>query len=1447
MPTTPIIRFIPCCAPEGTSFIFTGVPIIGIPNNSYWVYTGVSEIFGDGTAPWNSLIPGQCYTVFYNTLPFIFPSPTPFPLDINSFSNSSLYFPRGQTCEESVYCQEQCSDPLILIPQQTVTFIPCCDLEESIIFNDVSPYLSSFTTSGNIFKYMGNQLTGTGLGPLGLDVVNTGFCYRVNFGQSTTLSYPVLPSNVTLANFSSTQNNCFHPSCPVCDPIVPFTDRYYKLIPCCDITNPLYFRVGPDMLQEGVAVYNAIISGNPFFATDKYGLPAGVLDAGLCYSIIWELASPTSYITNSTEYNNLNVAPPNSASNFTYISQIPDCTTSIAQRLCPECEPNCYTLYSCDGETPLITSYSTFLFGFIGQNIIVSSVDPNDGIVEVCVFVGITLNANCTNAIDLELFDDSCECPCICYTVIGSIKQIDFVDCFGNEITLDLPISPYIFCSQVYPLAYPNSDVPLIITDSGLCEEVEIINPETCDETTEFLCPIGCYKLTDCLDDNNIIYSNSPTLLIPASLNQVVTIVGYTECWIVSPSIICDCLLSVTILTISDCCLSCLPNINYKLTSCDNLSTISYTSSDLSLYVDKVITREDCQGCWIVSEIQGNIPSDTDIVVLEEYLNCDKCYRQYYLLEDCLGLQNDIITYTDLSDYANKVITLGWCPETCWEVSRAITDTEAGIISDILNSYTECIDCLTNAPCICSTIKNYNDIALEYKYLDCEGILQTITLQPGKKSRRLCLIRWYVPEPCDELIVTITSSVGVVSNIILYQNSVNHPGPVIVNNKPTWKDAGNNLYVYYDGTKWILSKNFTPLVLPSVYTTIGFINCNGDCDCPTGTWQQSSSIPNQDVYVTTEFKYTIEYFGNCINGRCPAVKNKQKVIKPGYKTCACETWKYEEVSCKAAEALYKQVLQLRYGISNCCPEEDERYIVQKELIDLQCIIPPVEETPNCFFGLVLETIYLGEYSDIALLPLEWQNIGLGDPSSTCGLGVGCHGCNNALFELEADSVSLGESKMNNAGGDITTGSTTSYGTVICGDYDNTPAPLTGGSWTGNASSRYSKIVVDEDIAQALADATSGGVITISALCSKQLYNCTAPSCSCESGFDGGCHTNVTFLRVTQGNILLYAGGIGGDIQVTIDPCSPVPIPPLPPLVINTIYTTFSAVVPPPPPPPPPCATCTTIGRVPQFGNSVTHNGVVISASGTGTIGMTTYGYLGFMCPLPVPASTMSTVTLGQGTMFIPAPFIYTLTFSVPVNNIVIRLYSYQASNPISPPPSPSFIYPFAESFTFTTNTGSQIPLISSCEYCCGIINANTITAANTSLLCDQWSSGFLTIGNGIFTISNSLPFTTLTVAGPGGLDGSIMDICTDSLIPVPPSVFSYNCVNGNCVFVSGPSGTYPTLAACTNACISPVITYDCTNGNCVLVSGPGGQYPTLLACQNNCGSANTIYTTFDII
>jgi hypothetical protein len=43
--------------------------------------------------------------------------------------------------------------------------------------------------------------------------------------------------------------------------------------------------------------------------------------------------------------------------------------------------------------------------------------------------------------------------------------------------------------------------------------------------------------------------------------------------------------------------------------------------------------------------------------------------------------------------------------------------------------------------------------------------------------------------------------------------------------------------------------------------------------------------------------------------------------------------------------MYRKVMELRYGISNCCGDNDEKYIIQKELVDLQALIPPAKITP----------------------------------------------------------------------------------------------------------------------------------------------------------------------------------------------------------------------------------------------------------------------------------------------------------------------------------------------------------------------------------------------------------------------------------------------------------------------------------------------------------------------
>jgi hypothetical protein len=424
MPDTALIYFIPCCAPGDISIVFRGAPIAGMTSNSYWVYTDATAILGQGTSPWDSLIPGQCYNIFFGSTPGISTAPI-LTLTVSSFSNSAAYFPQGGTC--------------------------------------TAPY-----------------------------------CVNI------------------------------------CNPLPPqeFTNRYYKFTPCCDPDNPVYFKpvtLGTQ-IATGVAIYSATITPNPYPTTDIFGNPDNPLIANFCYSITMENAGPGMHVTNATEWNNLQEAPNNASSNFLYVSQGTSCTAPQVISSCPSCNPFCFTLWSCDGSQPLFTTY-TDLTAYIGTNILVSSLDPDDNIVDVCVFVQDSTGNNCTNAIEVVVESETCECDCTCYTILGVIKSVEWIDCDGVYHLVATPQSPFQICAGAYPLTYPSiPDNPLQIIDNGLCIESTIFNDETCEEETVFNCEPACYLLEDCLDNTNVIYSNSPSLLGPANLGQVVTIAGYTEC-----------------------------------------------------------------------------------------------------------------------------------------------------------------------------------------------------------------------------------------------------------------------------------------------------------------------------------------------------------------------------------------------------------------------------------------------------------------------------------------------------------------------------------------------------------------------------------------------------------------------------------------------------------------------------------------------------------------------------------------------------------------------------------------------------------------------------------------------------------------------------------------------------------------------------------------------------
>lgn len=174
---------------------------------------------------------------------------------------------------------------------------------------------------------------------------------------------------------------------------------------------------------------------------------------------------------------------------------------------------------------------------------------------------------------------------------------------------------------------------------------------------------------------------------------------------------------------------------------------------------------------------------------------------------------------------------------------------------------------------------------------------------------------------------------------------------------------------------------------------------------------------------------------------------------------------------------------------------------------------------DCLDGLKVEAIYIHHETDIPLLPAGY----------TPPCGVNSHSCNRSTFELTGNDVVLGDIRMNNDGGELS-GNVTDAGTYICGDYENTPDALVGGTWTGSPLSRYEIITLTREQAIQIASISdTSNEITFALKGAIETYGST-----CEAR--PNTHSNVTWIRITRADgTLLYDGCPAGNF-VTINVC-----------------------------------------------------------------------------------------------------------------------------------------------------------------------------------------------------------------------------------------------------------------------------------------------------------------------
>ena len=274
---------------------------------------------------------------------------------------------------------------------------------------------------------------------------------------------------------------------------------------------------------------------------------------------------------------------------------------------------------------------------------------------------------------------------------------------------------------------------------------------------------------------------------------------------------------------------------------------------------------------------------------------------------------------------------------------------------------------------------------------------------------------------------------------------------------------------------------------------------------------------------------------------------------------------------------------------------------------------------------------------------------------------------------------------------------------------------------------------------------------------------------------------ISFLGIFLQNRSTDSGQSPECIDLEFIPPSVTPTP----TVTPTVTPTDPPPTPTPTPPPLPCD-CDQQTLLPVIGNSIMYsNGLTISATGTGDV--TNYSLATCTENICGICGTQNAIWLGA-----TGAFTYTLNFSYPVNDFKIFLLGYN----------------LGESFTLTTNTGSNTPNINLCSGCCVSISGNVITASNINSDCY-----FGVSGAGLFNINNSLPFTSLTISGSGGGSGTVLTfcdsvpeniICLDSCnvlfvaldaSNVSLDVYSYDITTNIPIFLTPFfSGSYPSLS-----------------------------------------------------
>ena len=711
----------------------------------------------------------------------------------------------------------------------------------------------------------------------------TGYCYTVTSLGDLPGTSPLAFNSADITVLPGEFNCEINSVCADCELSIPTA---FIIYPCCDTDNTTVINMDfTDCVDDGnVWVYE----GEGFTTADNF-----VFVPGQCYH------------TTQTEDGWYVPGPP--CEDFTF-TEHNTCLDAEELEACPSCSPTLQYLQftsCCDDTVVLFKGTNADLYFGVREYL----GTPVNGLINVCYSIEIldVVDLDAYNALpepptyiegvsfttlsrystDCEAVAENCpSCDTVCYTLYSCDGQI-----FNTTIDLSAYVGQYISISNV---SGPILGVWYVSINTGKCDDA--LNDITVDEETPEPCEPYCYEVTG---SGKITY-------IGETLGLETAYAPYKFCSYIYPQVsgIYN-ITSTGLCTIEEGTneLNC-PAFCYTLTNC--LTEVVYNSNTQTLaqYVGGVVTINGYEGCWQVEINEGDCDCPINVTVLQSFETCQDCLPVVaYKFTNCENSLQVQYSDQDFSDYVGQSVQLS-CGQ-CWFVEEINYRPPSVQTITIEFTYENCQACartyykLEDCNGVEDDVYTYTDLSL---YVDSNLVIKL----------KDCDTCWIVTETRELL-----SEAGIVTFDVSYEDceACGNSIPCVCNS------------IRNDGT---------------IATTFQYVDCSGTTQTTPLIQPGETSLRYclrawlDDVELTNYVKS----YGECVEGTCPPMEYNLRSVKPGYNTPACSADKYDTISCKSSQALYRQVLTLRYGISNCCPEDDEYWLIKKELIDIAALYNP---------------------------------------------------------------------------------------------------------------------------------------------------------------------------------------------------------------------------------------------------------------------------------------------------------------------------------------------------------------------------------------------------------------------------------------------------------------------------------------------------------------------------